>query len=116
MRVTIFVSVLIVLFSVTFVVAKESVQPLPDDLLTQTSNPQFLLAELSARGEVNIQTSDKTEYSEIDVQIAELSAQGFVNIVLDDATRFAGHCSFALQELSAQGWVTIIACGGEPTE
>ena len=116
MRVTIIVSVLIVLFGVTFVVAKETVQPLPNDLLTQTSDSQFLLAELSARGEVNIQTNNKTEYNETDIQLAELSAQGNVNIVLDNIASLARHCSFALQELSAQGWVMIVACGGEPTE
>ncbi len=89
MRIMTSLCVFIMLVGVSIVVIKEIVQPLPNDMLTQTSDFQFLLAELSARGEINIQTNNKTEYNEIDVQLAELSAQG---------------------------WVTIVACGGRPTE
>lgn len=111
MQKLIFLFIVIVLMGVGgIVLAREIVVPQPDHSSTVTQTSQAILAQLSARGEVNIVSTDATHHMAHDWDLVELSAQGYVNIVIDESSNVLSSCTFELQEIAAEGFVTITSC------
>lgn len=111
MQKLIFIFIMIVLMGVVgIVLARELVVPQSDNSLIVAETSEAILAELSARGEVNIISTDTTRQMAHDWDLVELSAQGHVNVVINVPPNLPTRCMFELQEVAAEGFVTISSC------